>query len=192
MSPLVQHGTATLEYSICIINAFGVKLHPTRYVTSYEKIKSNHLAYEGQTLHKEFNIDYSCLICQTTFWHSDEFEASAGNCCISSAVYVLNDIKDLPRDKVHPKKKNRPLPSGRITIPEAYVILMVCIILAILPHAICRDWRSICYLMIYLIINFLYSNGLKNVPVIDVVILSSGYVLRILYGGAIANVEISS
>lgn len=111
---------------------------------------------------------------------------------ISSAVYVLNDIKDLPRDKVHPKKKNRPLPSGRITIPEAYVILMVCIILAILPHAICRDWRSICYLMIYLIINFLYSNGLKNVPVIDVVILSSGYVLRILYGGAIANVEISS
>lgn len=111
---------------------------------------------------------------------------------ISSAVYVLNDIKDLPRDRIHPKKRNRPLPSGKISVPEAYVILIVCIFLAIFPHAICRDWKSICYLAIYLAINCLYSYGLKNVPIIDVVILSSGYVLRILYGGAIADVAISS
>ena len=113
----------------------------------------------------------------------------------SSIVYVLNDIKDIEKDKLHPKKKNRPLASGKITIKNAKItIFILSLLMTFMVYIIYINSNNILTLLIpfiYIFINILYSNGLKNIPIIDVVILVSGFVLRVMYGGVVINVDVS-
>lgn len=111
---------------------------------------------------------------------------------VSSAVYVLNDLKDVEKDRNHPKKKNRPIASGRVSAQKAIILFAVCILLAVLISVYRRQWTGLVILGIYLFLNFLYSCGLKSVPIVDIVILASGFVLRIVYGGFITDIEISN
>ena len=110
---------------------------------------------------------------------------------VSSAVYILNDIADLERDRAHPKKRERPLASGRVTTAEAYAVMAGCILTAgVLSF---RNWNSgagLC-LLVYIVLNILYSKGLKNIPLIDVTILVSGFFLRVLYGSLVTGIPIS-
>lgn len=112
---------------------------------------------------------------------------------LSSIIYILNDIHDINDDKNHHIKKNRPLASGRISIFNAIITLSVILIVLI---AINITWLnnncSFIYLIIYFIINVLYSFKLKNTPIIDVAILSFGFLLRVLYGGATLGIEVSN
>lgn len=109
-------------------------------------------------------------------------------CMISSAVYLFNDIFDRQADAVHPVKKNRPIASGRISVSLAAGI-------GVLLAAVSLVWASqlssafflIC--AAYLIINLLYSKWLKQVPIIDVMIVASGFVLRVAAGVALVDVE---
>lgn len=112
-------------------------------------------------------------------------------CVISSAVYILNDIKDVEKDRNHPIKKNRPIASGKVSKRVAIFLFVTCILIAIIINIIKMQWLGLIVLFIYLLINIIYSCGLKNYPIIDIVILTAGFVLRIVYGGLITNIEIS-
>ena len=114
---------------------------------------------------------------------------------ISSVVYIVNDIKDIDNDKMHPTKKNRPLPSGKIKKSTAIVIAIVLFIAAqVINFIICKSILdlSYCLLLSYFIINLLYSMGLKNIAIIDIALLASGFVLRVYYGAAVTNIEVSN
>ena len=114
---------------------------------------------------------------------------------VSSVVYIFNDINDIESDKQHEIKKNRPLPSGRVSIKNAYYfIFFLLIIIFLLLLFIFEKTNNIFVFIIpivYLSLNILYSKWLKKKPIIDVVILVSGFLLRVIYGGIITSIYVS-
>lgn len=113
-------------------------------------------------------------------------------CCISSAVYIINDIRDIQKDRNHPRKKDRPIASGRISEKIAYICFGICLFAATAVSFLYLKPLYYSYLLLYFVLNIAYSYRLKNYPIIDVVILTSGFVLRILYGGGVTGVEVST
>lgn len=115
---------------------------------------------------------------------------------ISSIIYVINDINDIENDRNHPTKKDRPLASGKISIKNAILVLILLLILStsLIIHLYNKTTNIYIILIpiIYIILNILYSLKLKQVPIIDVAILVSGFVLRVYYGGVSSNIEIST
>ena len=113
---------------------------------------------------------------------------------VSSIIYILNDLKDIEKDKNHPIKKNRPLASGEVSKRNAIIlmILLFCIVISILFFNDLLFNKGNLLLIIYFVINILYSFGLKNIPLLDITILSFGFVLRVLYGGLIISIPVSS
>lgn len=112
-------------------------------------------------------------------------------CMTSSAVYVLNDLKDIEKDRMHPTKKNRPLASGAVKPYQGLILIILCVCVACIISVIMKNIIAASLLGLYFVLNIAYSIGLKNKPIIDIVILASGFVIRIFYGGAITNVVIS-
>lgn len=105
-------------------------------------------------------------------------------CVVSSIVYIINDLKDVGKDKNHPKKKNRPIASGKICKKTAIGIIIILLVIAIiLLFELNNMWASV-FVCLYIGLNIAYSFGLKNKPIVDVVILSSGFVIRIIYGAS--------
>lgn len=113
----------------------------------------------------------------------------------SSIVYVINDMNDVEKDRLHPIKKKRPLAAGTISIKQAKMVIGILVLLtAIMMGYIYVEVKNIVVILIpiiYILLNILYSKWLKNIPIIDVVILVSGFVLRVMYGGTVINVEVS-
>jgi len=107
---------------------------------------------------------------------------------LSSAVYLFNDLADIEKDRLHPKKRLRPLPSGRLPRNLALAAAIVLPLVA-LPVSFLLDWRFGLVAGAYLITNVLYSFWLKNVVIIDVLLLASGYVLRVAAGLTLITVE---
>lgn len=115
---------------------------------------------------------------------------------ISSIIYVINDINDIENDRNHPTKKDRPLASGKISIKNAILVLILLMMLSTSLIIYLYNKTTNIYIIIipiiYIILNILYSLKLKQVPIIDVAILVSGFVLRVYYGGVSSNIEIST
>ena len=110
-----------------------------------------------------------------------------------SIVYVLNDLMDLEKDKIHSKKKNRPLASGKITKFEAIITIFILVFLIMLISFFNEfNLISISILLLYLFMNILYSIKLKDIPIIDVFILTIGFILRVIFGGKLIDVQISN
>lgn len=113
----------------------------------------------------------------------------------ASIVYIINDIRDLEMDKKHSVKCKRPLASGAITKCNAIIIIVMLIILNIsLMGFLYFKNRNIYILyipIVYLILNIAYSLKLKEIPIIDVAILVSGFVFRVFYGGIVVDITIS-
>ena len=111
-----------------------------------------------------------------------------------SVVYIINDIRDIERDKKHPIKKNRPLASGKVTKKQAYILLAILLIASLILNYFCYTNRFLSYALLlgYLFLNVLYSFGLKNIPLIDIIILASGFLIRILYGSVVCQIGISN
>lgn len=109
-------------------------------------------------------------------------------CLISSAVYLLNDIADMGADRLHPQKKLRPLASGELPIGvaqgAAFILTLASLFLGYLLEPVFAG-----ILALYFVINLLYSRWLKHVPILDVLIISSGFVLRVAAGVALITVE---
>lgn len=100
---------------------------------------------------------------------------------MSGTVYIINDLVDIEKDKLHPKKKNRPLPSGELPIGLARV---TAVILPLLTLAFATYWdRDLAIvLLLYLLIQIAYSFYLKHVVLLDVMTVTSGFVLRVIAG----------
>lgn len=113
---------------------------------------------------------------------------------IASSVYIINDIQDVENDRKHPVKCKRPLASGEIKLSHAKVLTCLLILVAtIVNYFVASDVIMVmAWMYLYLGINIAYSNGLKNVPIIDIVILVSGFVIRVLYGSEITGIDISN
>ena len=107
--------------------------------------------------------------------------AFAAFCLLASAVYVMNDLIDREQDRLHPKKRNRPLAAGTVSVVAAITLAAVCLIsggvVAVL-WAGSAPWIFLAYVAL----NVGYSLGLKHVVILDVFIIASGFMLRILAG----------
>lgn len=105
-------------------------------------------------------------------------------CLLSSAVYIINDLVDREQDRSHPLKKDRPLASGRVAVSTA-ITIAVLLLLAGLTGAwlIGMFFTIIC--LAFVLLNLMYSSYLKDVVIVDVMVLSFSFVLR-AYAGAVA------
>jgi len=112
-------------------------------------------------------------------------------CLASSAVYFLNDISDREKDRVHPSKKNRPIASGELSLPLAWLAAVVLLGAAFILGTII-DFPFLLLMAGYILINIAYNIGLKNIVIIDVMSVSIGFVLRAAAGAAAIGVPISS
>lgn len=111
----------------------------------------------------------------------------------ASVVYIINDIRDVEKDKLHPIKKERPIASGKVSKKEGIILAILLFIISIFINwNISTSPISFIILLSYLLINIAYSFGLKNLPIIDILILSIGFLLRVFYGAVILNLNVSN
>lgn len=112
-------------------------------------------------------------------------------CFASSAIYVINDIMDLERDRNHPKKQNRPIARGALSVPAAWVLAVV-----LLAVALAGAWYVrvpfFGALLVYVVLTALYSFGLKHVAIVDVLVVALGFVLRAMAGALALNVTFTN
>lgn len=109
---------------------------------------------------------------------------------VASGIYVLNDVADAAHDRLHPKKKRRPVASGEVSLPHA-ALLGLGLGSAGLYAAYLCGWPTLAILLVYLAINVNYCLWLKHKAIADVFSVASGFVLRVLAGGAAAGVVVS-
>ncbi len=111
----------------------------------------------------------------------------------ASAIYCLNDIIDINADRAHPVKCKRPIASGAITIPQAYGMMALSMLVSIVLMFLLPEGqaKTIFVIVAYFIINMAYCLRLKEYAIIDVCIIATGFVLRILAGGYATGVQLS-
>lgn len=107
---------------------------------------------------------------------------------LTSAVYTLNDIKDVESDRLHPRKKNRPIAAGLVSVPQATVLFCVLITLSLALLAFLGfGWKTNLLFAVYLAINVGYSNGMKRIPIVEMFMVASGYVIRLMIGSLVID-----
>jgi 4-hydroxybenzoate polyprenyltransferase len=112
-------------------------------------------------------------------------------CLLSSVVYIINDLSDLEADRQHPEKRFRPLASGELAPPVA-VSAAVVLIIFILPLAFLLSPMFGIFALVYLVVNLAYSRWFKHIPIIDVLVLSGLYVVRVAAGVSLITVTVFS
>jgi decaprenyl-phosphate phosphoribosyltransferase len=112
---------------------------------------------------------------------------------LASSIYIINDYRDIDDDRKHPEKYKRPLASGEVSKPAA---LILCAVLALAGIAIAwnidTSGKFLFVASIYYLMNIGYSFGLKNISIIDILIVATGFVLRVKGGAIIADVNTTS
>jgi 4-hydroxybenzoate polyprenyltransferase len=106
----------------------------------------------------------------------------------ASAVYFINDLADLEQDRLHPRKRFRPIASGELSLTVGRIMAALFLIAALGAGFALNTYFGI-IISTYLIMNLFYSFWLKHVPIIDVLVLASGFVLRVGAGVALITVE---
>lgn len=134
------------------------------------------LIFAGEFLH--LDSIYSTLLAAFLF------------CLAASAVYIVNDLKDIEKDRIHPEKsKQRPLASGQVSPQSAIILLVLLYIVLVCFWAIVPN--VIYVIFIYLILNWAYTFKLKHEPVIEIFIVAFGFVLRVYAGAVVLAVPVS-
>jgi decaprenyl-phosphate phosphoribosyltransferase len=111
-------------------------------------------------------------------------------CALSGAVYAFNDVRDVEADRAHPRKRRRPVASGALS--ERAALVWACVLAGgALAGALVLDWRLAVFAAAYLVQNVLYSIRLKHVAFLDVSLIASGFILRVLGGAAAIDVVAS-
>lgn len=109
-------------------------------------------------------------------------------CLISSCVYIFNDLIDIEADRQHPDKKNRPIPSGKLPASIAWMAcISLVVITLVLGYLLTPAFAYV--IGLYFFINIFYSKWLKHIPIVDVMIISAGFVLRVHAGVTLIQVE---
>lgn len=111
-------------------------------------------------------------------------------CLVSSATYLLNDVLDVESDRKHPTKRNRPIASGALPVGTA-VVMAVVMFLVGLAVAFSDNVVLMLIVALYAVLTTAYSFIFKQIAILDLVILSSGFILRLLGGAYAAEVEVS-
>lgn len=113
-------------------------------------------------------------------------------CATSSAIYIINDIRDCEKDRRHPTKCHRPIASGTVSVRNAIILAVVLFILAALFIAPVFKLSAVLLLLLYIVLNLAYSFGIKNVPIADITVLAAGFVTRVIYGAQLTEIIISN
>lgn len=111
-------------------------------------------------------------------------------CLVSSSVYILNDVHDRHEDRHHPRKRNRPVASGAVSVSSA-LLLAACCALAGLGLALSLRVGFFACVVSYLVLQFAYTWSFKHQAILDVIAIGLGFVLRAVGGAVLVNVEIS-
>lgn len=111
-------------------------------------------------------------------------------CFISSAIYIVNDYRDIVVDRLHPTKKNRPLASGKVKPPVALVIMAIMVVISLVWSYMLAPAFAY-FIAFYMGINLAYSFGMKNISLVDIFMISSGFLVRTLAGANLVNVVVS-
>jgi len=107
---------------------------------------------------------------------------------ISGSVYIINDLADIESDRRHPRKKNRPIPSGQLPIPMARIAAVIIPLIA-LAAALLLSRPLAFILLAYLIMQIMYSLWLKHIVIIDVMTVTAGFVMRVAAGVVVVPVD---
>ncbi|HEX2892729.1 MAG TPA: decaprenyl-phosphate phosphoribosyltransferase [Marmoricola sp.] len=111
-------------------------------------------------------------------------------CLASSAVYLVNDCADLEADRLHPRKRMRPIAAGRVAVSTALAVAFVLSVCAVLLGLL-TGWQLAAVLLGYLAMQLAYALRLKHEPVVDISIVAGGFLLRAVAGGVAAGLPIS-
>jgi 4-hydroxybenzoate polyprenyltransferase len=109
-------------------------------------------------------------------------------CIISGVVYIINDIADVEADRHHPAKQNRPIASGKLPISVAWTVAIVLLLVSLVLGFLLETAFGVT-LAAYFVLNLAYSLWLKHVPILDVIIIALGFVLRVHAGVTLITVE---
>ncbi len=112
-------------------------------------------------------------------------------CCISSSVYILNDIVDVEADRIHKKKRYRPIAAGYVQEKEAKILFIVMVLLSMII-AVNLNYLFVITILAYFLNNLLYSFRIKNIVLLDVFSISFGFMLRVVGGAVAIDVSVSS
>lgn len=113
-------------------------------------------------------------------------------CATSSAIYIINDIRDCEKDRRHPTKCRRPIASGAVSVRNASILAVMLFVLAALLIAPVFKLSAVLLLLLYIVLNLAYSFGIKNVPIADITVLAAGFVIRVIYGAQLTEIIISN
>lgn len=108
--------------------------------------------------------------------------------CASAAVYLVNDVADAERDRRHPVKRNRPVASGALPAGHAVVLAVLAASFAVAAGVVIDEPLLTLSAAVYLFSSFLYSARLKHVPFVEMLLVASGFLLRVLGGAAATHV----
>ena len=109
----------------------------------------------------------------------------------ASAVYAVNDVVDAPDDRLHPEKRNRPVASGALSVPQA-LWFAAALVVVLIGLTVTLDVRFIAVVATYVVLNMLYTYRLKRVVLLDVFIIAAGFMLRVIGGAFAIRVTVSS
>ena len=139
---------------------------------------------------------FAALICSGQLFQFEKFLSGLTGflafCMVSSVVYIINDIRDKDKDRKHPTKCKRPIAAGTVSVKGACILAAVLLAIAIVCNCVTFHIVSTSLLALYLVLNLAYSFGLKNIPIVDITILVSGFLIRILYGAVITQITVSN
>ena len=142
---------------------------------------------------KNFFVFTALLFSKNLFNLSKDIDALVGFiifCMITGCAYMINDLVDLEKDKLHPTKSQRPIASGRLNKTTAIKITTIICLVSLSFAFYINSFFGIIVLT-YFLLNIGYSIYLKNIVIIDVVTIASGFVLRVLGGAVIISVTSS-
>lgn len=135
---------------------------------------------------------YAALVFDQQFFHLEAFlRTTAGFvlfCLISSAVYIFNDLADVESDRQHPDKKNRPIASGKLPKSVAWIAGIAFVVVS-LPLGYLLSPAFFGVLLFYFVLNLAYSQWLKHIAILDVLVIAAGFVLRVHAGVTLIHVE---
>src|SRR5688500_9605914 len=107
---------------------------------------------------------------------------------LASSIYIINDYRDIEDDRKHPVKRNRPLASGTVSKNSALGLSIFLLVAgALLGYFLDTTGKFLFILSIYYLVNVAYSFGLKNMSILDILIVAAGFVLRVKGGAILAN-----
>jgi decaprenyl-phosphate phosphoribosyltransferase len=131
------------------------------------------------------------------FFELDKIELLIGGffafSCLASSIYIINDYRDIEDDRRHPEKYKRPLASGAVKKSAAIVLsILLTLVGATLAYLVDTSGKFLFITGIYYILNLSYSFGLKNISIIDILIVATGFVLRVKGGAVITTIDTTS